>query len=367
MPPAGRNPDTTSHVAEQRLAVQRLRPPLKEGIEDVVRHFGAMQSQEFAVAKWSIAQRTTGVTAADIDRAFADGQLLRTHVLRPTWHFVSPLDLRWLMTATAPRVQAFNALYYRQSDLSPATLTKANRLLSKALEGVQLTRAELAVRLAKGGIKAEGLRLVCIMMNAELEQVICSGNVRGKQHTYALFDERVPRAKAMSREAACAELARRYFAGHGPASVRDFRWWSSLTAGEARTAIEAAGNALESREIEGRRYMVARSNAGPAKPTRALGVHLLQAYDEYVVAFTETKNVFSSDGHAGPRRSDGVQFIHAILIGTQVVGHWRRRAKGAKAEIEFYVNRALSKAEDNALQKAIRRYQAFANSDEGNP
>jgi hypothetical protein len=364
MAQAGRNRDTTSHVAEQRLAAQRLRPPLVEGIEDVVRHFGAMQAQEFAVAKWSISQRTGGVTAADIDRAFAEGRVLRTHVLRPTWHFVSPLDLRWLMTATAPRVQAFNAPYYRQTDLSPATLAKANRLLSKALEGAQLTRAELAGRLAKGGIKAEGLRLACIMMNAELEQVVCSGNVRGKQHTYALFDERVPQATAMSRDAACAELARRFFAGHGPATVRDFRWWSSLSAGEARTAIEAAGSALESREIEGRRYIDAKSNAVAPEPTRALTAHLLQGYDEYVVAFTETKNVFSRDGHAGPRRSDGVQFIHAILIGTQVVGHWRRRAKSAKAEVEFYVNRVLSKAEDRALQKAIGRYLAFANVDE---
>jgi hypothetical protein len=357
-----RDRDTTAHVAEHRLAAQRLILSTLADVEDVVRHFGAMQAQEFAVAKWSIAQRAPGVTAADIDRAFADGRILRTHVLRPTWHFVSPLDLRWLMTATAPRVQAFNALYYRQADLSPATLAKANRLLAKALAGdAQLTRAELAGRLAKGGIKAEGVRLACVMMNAELEQVVCSGDVRGKQHTYALFDARVPKAAAISRDAACADLARRYFTGHGPATVRDFRWWSSLTAGEALRAIEAAGGALEYREIEGRRYVVAAA-AGPPTPRPSMRTpvaHLLQGYDEYVVAFTETKNVFSRDGHAGPRRTDGVQFTHAVLIGTQIVGHWRRAAKSA-GDVEFYLNRTLSKAEDRALWKAIARYRAFA-------
>jgi hypothetical protein len=138
------------------------------------------------------------------------------------------------------------------------------------------------------------------------------------------------------------------------------RWWSSLTAGEAREAIEAAGEALEQREIEGTPYIVVTAAGTPPPPPRPPVAHLLQAYDEYVVAFSETKRVFSRDGHAGPRREDGVQFLHAILIGAQVVGHWRRAAARGRADVEFYLNRSLSKAEDGALQKAIGRYRAFA-------
>ena len=346
-------------IANARLRSQHLAAPHASGAEDIVRHFGAMQSQEFAVARWSIAQRLHQATGDTIDRAFAEGRILRTHTLRPTWHFVSPLDIRWIMAATAPRVQAFNAPYYRQTDLSPASLARANRVLAKSLKGgAHLTRAELAGRLAKDGIKAEGLRLACIMMNAELEQVVCSGAVRGKQHTYALFDERVPPARPMSREKAMAQLARRFFESHGPATVRDFRWWSSLTAGEARSAIEAAGSELERRETEGRTYVHAPGSDVTAK-LRNSTVHLLQAYDEYVVAFTESKDVCHHEGHAGPRRSDGVQFIHAILIGTQIVGHWRRAESAGKPAVEFYVNRRLSKAEEGALRKAIDRYRVF--------
>jgi len=149
-----------------------------------------VQAQDFAPAKWAIGRRTKGATDVQLDRAYAAGTILRTHVLRPTWHFVLPADIRWLLAATAPRVQARNAFRYRQLGLDDATLERSGSLLGGALcGGRQLTRREAAETLTAAGIAVDGQRLAYVLMNAELNGVICSGAPRGSQHTYALLRE----------------------------------------------------------------------------------------------------------------------------------------------------------------------------------
>ena len=188
----------------------------------------------------------------DVEQAFNDGQILRTHVLRPTWHFVAPEDIRWLLALSAPRIHAANAYYYRQAGLDAKTFAKSCAMIHRALEGGKtLTRAELAVHLKRAKVPADGLKLAYLMMHAELEGVICSGPRRGKQFTYALLDERVPATKPKTRDEALAELARRYFASHGPATVRDFAWWSGLTVKDAQQAIDSVRPRLESSTIGG--------------------------------------------------------------------------------------------------------------------
>lgn len=160
------------------------------------------------VAKWSIAQRTRDVTNAALDRAFAEGAILRTHVLRPTWHFVLPADIRWLIELTAPRINARMAYYDRQLELTAAVFSKSNALIRRTLaSGRHRTRKELAAVLHKGGIVANTQRLGHLMMRAELDLVICSGAPKGKQHTYALVEERAPRANALVAEPEIARLA----------------------------------------------------------------------------------------------------------------------------------------------------------------
>src|SRR5882762_9944043 len=210
-------------LAPLRMRIQRLWRSRFDTPQEVVRWLGALQAQEFPVAKWSIAQRTRGATLADVDAAFAAGVIVRTHVLRPTWHFALGADIRWLLQVTAPRVHALNAYYNKQHKLDSKLLAKSNSLIAKALEGgAHLTRSELAAVLTRGGIRAAGNRLAYIVMRAELDAIVCSGAMRGKQHTYALLDERVPHGKTLNREEALAELARRYFTSRGPATLNDF-------------------------------------------------------------------------------------------------------------------------------------------------
>jgi winged helix DNA-binding protein len=321
-----------------------------------------MQSQEFAVAQWSIAQRTRGVTRAALDRAFAEGVILRTHLLRPTWHFVRPADIRWMMELTAPRVRAFCAYYDRKVELDDAVFRKSHALMRKALaRGEHLTRKELAAVLQKGGIVAAGQRLGHLMMRAELDLVVCSGAMSGKQHTYALVEERAPRAKSLPREEALAELTRRYFGGHGPATLKDYMWWSSLTSADCKRGIEANARELEHDVVDGRAYWFATPLPKPRIASPA--VHLLQGYDEYVIAYTESKRALSVAGSSGVPRGQ-TQFIHAIVAGGQVVGHWRR-ALGDAATIEARLSRPLSAGEERGLRAEVARYGRFIETKAG--
>jgi hypothetical protein len=215
-------------VILRRLAAQRLTADPFDAPAQAVGWLGAIQAQEYAEAKWSIGQRVRDCTDADVETAFARGQILRTHVLRPTWHFVTPQDLRWMLALTAPRVQAVNRYAYRRFELGEALLARSLDVLAAALAGRQpLTRPELAEALARSGIDVQGLRLGYVLMHAELEALICSGPRRGRQHTYALLADRCADAPALGRDEALAELTLRYFrspgAGHGE-GLRDVVW-----------------------------------------------------------------------------------------------------------------------------------------------
>src|SRR5262245_16578124 len=204
-------------ITQQRLTQQQLSRQTFQSPVEVVRWLGAVQAQEYLLAKWALGLRMVKANDDRIEQAFADGAILSTHAMRPTWHFVAPEDIRWLLMLTGPRVHGVNGTMYRQLDLDTALLSRCNELIADALRGGrQLTRDELGVMLAEKGIAAEGMHLSYVMMHAELEAVVCSGARRGKQFTYALLDERAPETKSLTHEEALAELVRRYFTSHGP-------------------------------------------------------------------------------------------------------------------------------------------------------
>jgi hypothetical protein len=208
----------TDRLRNQQLAGTALDDPA-----DVVGWLGAVQSQDYAGAKWGVAQRGRGLTERSIDAAFDAGRILRTHLLRPTWHFVTPADIRWMQSLTARRVHAANGSMYRILELDARTLGTARRAIERALTRHEsLTRRQLSDALRAHRVSAEGQRLAYIVMHAELEQLICSGPRVGKQFTYALLDRRVPRARQLTYDEALVELTRRYFTSHGPATARDF-------------------------------------------------------------------------------------------------------------------------------------------------
>ncbi|HEX4018100.1 MAG TPA: winged helix DNA-binding domain-containing protein [Frankiaceae bacterium] len=307
--------------------------------------FGAVQSQEFAGSAWAVGQRCAGLDEAGFRAAFDAGSLLRTHVLRPTWHLVAPADLRWMQALTAPRVHAANAAYYRRSELDPATLARSGDLIGSALAGgPHLTRKELGAALAEGGVEpGDAMRLGLVMMWCELEALVCSGAMRGRQHTYALVDERIPVAATREPDDAIGELARRYFASHGPANVADFAWWSGLTKTQAGRAIAIGG----------------RSAAEAPSPTPAPAVHLLPNFDEYVVAYQDRSALFPSAAMAQDLAGMNVLASAVVLHRGRVAGDWKRTLEGSRVRVEVNLRVALSRTAHRALEVAARRYGRF--------
>jgi hypothetical protein len=339
-------------VACVRLRTQRLTGAGLPSPVEVVRWMGAMQSQERTIAKWSVAQRLASPDEAAVDRALADGSIIRTHVLRPTWHYVAGDDLRWIVELTAPRVHRVNAHYYRQLGIDDALAKRVRTELERVLEnGEALTRIDLGERLAK--VAPDQRQMNYLLMRAELDLVICGGPPRGKQHTYALVDARAPGARSLPRDEALAELATRYFQSHGPATLKDLGWWSSLTMRDARRAVTAAG--LERVIVRDREYWTT-GDPPPARP-RAPTAHLVQGYDEYVIAYRDSRDVHGGLPLTIGRPDPG--FLHAVLSEGRVLGGWRAIPSTKAMTIELRLRVRPTERERRALEGAADRYARF--------
>jgi hypothetical protein len=347
----------TSKIAWTRLHCQRLTAGRLARPEEVVGWLGAVQAQEYQLAKWGLALRTRRASDASVERAFAAGRILRTHVMRATWHFVTPADIRWLLALTAPRVRAAVAYYDRQLGITPALIARANRAIATALAGgAQLTRAELAAALAGAGVRADGTQgLAHVIMHAELDAVICSGARRGKQPTYALLDDRAPATRPRTREEALAELVRRYFTSHGPAQLKDFVWWSGLTSAEARIGLEMSRHHLAEEEFAGTRYWLAPSARTLGQPRRA--AYLLQPYDEFLIAYKDRSA--SLDPGLWKRGAGRGPYAAPVVLDGRVVGGWRRTSTGDRVSVTFDLPRRLGSADARLVEEAARRYGDF--------
>jgi hypothetical protein len=319
---------------------------------------GAVQAQDYEGAKWALSLRS-GLTDAHIEREFAAGSILRTHVLRPTWHFVAPADIRWMLALTAPRVCRAMASSNRRLELTPAVFHRSHAAITKALRGGrQLNRAELGAVLARARIGVvSGQRLAHLMAQAELDGVVCSGERRGRQFTYALLEERVPPAPVLERDAALLELTLRYFTTRGPATAHDFAWWSGLGVTDAREGIQAAGRALERTDVGERTYW-SRSGATPPPPT-ARSAHLLPNYDEYFIGFRDRSAIGQRLGHVSSVTGGDARITHVVVVDGQLVGGWRRSLSGKEAVVRAELQAKLTAAEVSRVRAAARRYGDF--------
>jgi hypothetical protein len=344
---------TRSEVLRRRLATQRLHRGRLPTAADVVRLLGCVQSQEYAHALWSLGMRTSGLTAADVQAEFDRGAFLRTHILRPTWHFVAAEDIRWILEVTAPRVQRLNQTIYRQEGLDPATLERGADLIVEQLQGGRYqTRAELGKGLADRGLASRRLHLAYIVMNAELQGLICSGPMRGAQQTYALLHERAPRSADASGD--LTELAWRFFLGHGPASVQDLARWSSLTVGQCREALDAIKDRLDCSIVEGIELWFDPEEPYGSAPAGAL---LLPLYDEVTLSYPLI-NFAKADGH--PHQAGEDLFIGCVIIAETNVGLWRRTLKGPKLIMDISLAPGVTARSRSLLEAAAAELAAFA-------
>ena len=321
---------------------------------EAVAFSGAVQAQEVAEALWSLGMRVRDHDAAAIAAACDRGDIVRTHVLRPTWHFVAAGDLRWMLRLTGRRIQAKDAGRLRDLELDAATLSRVHDVLADTLaDGQPRTRRELAAVLDASGIDMAGQRIAHAVAHSELEAVICSGPRRGSHHTYVLMDGRVPPAPERDREEDVAELVLRYFSSHGPATLRDFAWWSGLTIADGKAGVAAAGAALVAERDEAGTTWFSPCAAPGAVTAPHQGALLLSTFDETLVAYRDLRTV-GLDG-----TPDNALLTRPIILDGRAAGTWTRRLARREVTVEAVLRTPPDAGQRDALQAATERYGEF--------
>jgi Winged helix DNA-binding domain len=356
---------TAAEIGARRLAAQQIARATFKTPGELVAHLGAVQAQDLPGAKWAVGLRLAGaahVTA--IDRALADGSVLRTHLFRWTWQLVAPADLPWMLPLVADRLKARAARRHRELGLGAATFRRAHAAIARALAGGEhRTRAELGAALRAAGVATDGGRLSHLLGHAELSGLVCSGAPRGKQPTYARIGERAPGSGApRARDEAVAALALRYFGSRGPATAADFAWWSGLAPAEARAGLADVQSKLTSESVGGVVYWAGASAA--RLPDAAIArAHLLPAFDEYLIAYRDRDAVLAAE-HVRRLNAGGGLLAPAIVAGGRVVGTWRRtferRGTVTIALTPFEKPDPRARA---AVAEAAERYAAFLGLD----
>jgi hypothetical protein len=342
-------------ITALRLYNQKLLHTPFKTLAEIVTWMGAVQAQDYAGAKWALALRLHGITDTDIDQALAQGSIIRTHVMRPTWHFVTPDDIRWMLDLTASRVVRMLTARHAELGLDESTVKRSNDTLAKALQdGQPLIRTELAEALEQVGISTEGQRLAHLLMRAEMDQILCSGGRRGKQFTYALLDERAPVVKRLARDEAVATLTRRYFTSHGPATPKDFAWWSGLTVTDAKAGFEMLKPDLVEDEIDGKRYWRV---ADQPDEIPTLPVLLLPAFDEYTVAYPDHSVVIDPAFVDKLPSSELLNYV--MVVNGRVMGRWKRTLGKHSVQVNLVPFRPLTADEWEAFAVVARRYSEF--------
>ncbi|MDN5289521.1 MAG: winged helix DNA-binding protein [Mucilaginibacter sp.] len=341
--------------ASLRIYNQRINNTDFTKPEDVVKYMVAMQAQDYAGAKWAIGLRMQNISENEIEQAITNSKILRTHLLRPTWHFVSPQDIRWILALSGPRIKAASNIQYKKFELTDTLFNKTNDLLAKALsENGQLARPEILNLFQRSGIVTDDIRFTLLLMRAELDQVICNGSRVGKQFSYTLLDNCAPVTPLLKHEEALTKLAGGYFNSRGPATVHDFANWAGLTVTDATIGLENVKSQFINEVINSKTYWMPNHADDIALPkTKA---YLLPAYDEFANAYKDRDALVNPQYLQEARR---VIFDPAIVVDDQVVGTWKRTIKKNTVDVNLNLFGKLNKTQTKAIEMAIVRYQKF--------
>jgi hypothetical protein len=343
-------------VDHQQLAATKLKTP-----KELVRWMGAMQAQDYPMAKWAVGIRLPHVTDAMIEAAVDKGDIIRTHVMRPTWHFVSAEDFHWMLALTASRIKSSLKARHRELELSEAVLAKSRKVLERALaDGSHLTREELADHFKNARIDTNDQRLYHLLFRAELDGILCSGTSKGIKRTYALLHSRVRRQKHFTKEESLVELAMRYFTSHGPASFLDFAWWSGLSMPDARHAFESVKSKFLSDTIGTEIYLFNGANAVGSRGRNS--VFLLPAYDEFLISYRERSASLSMVDNKKAISNNGI-FYPVIVVDGQVAGVWKRKITKKSVVVETNFFRSMSKSIRTRIEDQGERFGRFLNMD----
>lgn len=337
---------------QQLISTQRLATPVQ-----IVAHLGGMQGQDLPGVKWSIGLRLPAAVQSDVDRAFDEGKIIRTWPMRGTLHVVAAEDVRWMLSLTSPKNLSGSQKRRDALALDDKTLARCHQVFTKTLQGgQQKNRDEMYAALEAAGISVDGPRGYHILWNAALHGLICLASMDAKEQNYALLEEWVNPVKAKTRDEALAALAWRYFSSRGPATIKDFIWWSGLSATEARAGFEDSKSKLVAETVGKSTYWM---SSDIALPNEKISAFALPGFDEYILGYQDRSAVLDPLHAEKICPGNNGMFSSTIVIDGQVLGTWKRTIKKNVIAISAMPFDKLSTAEMSAFKQAAERYGAF--------
>jgi hypothetical protein len=343
-------------ISNARLINQKIAAPEFKTPKELVQFMGAIQSQDYAMAKWAVGLRLKDPSVSAIESSLDKGEIIRIHVLRPTWHFIAADDVYWMLRLSAPRIRASMKSRHVQLELPEKVITKTNNIIGKALSGGKnLTRAELTELFASHGIRTDENRLSHILQCAELDELICSGPIRNNKQTYCLLSERVAIKKDLSKDEALAELAKRYFTSRTPATIQDFAWWSNLSLGESKKAFDFIRSDFYTETIGSQEFIL--NGSFPTESPKN-SAYILPAFDEFLISYKDRSSSLSLVHNRKAVSNNGI-FYPPVIVSGQVAGLWQRRFQKNRVIIEINLFNHLPKSVISRLEKQARRFGGF--------
>jgi hypothetical protein len=353
-------------IRGQRLSNQHIGLDSRtKSAEDVLASLCAIQAQDYPASLWAIGLRCRDSTKVDVEEAIVKKKISRTWLMRGTLHFASSRDIHWMLSLFAPRLVNTAISRDRKLGLGDDAIRRAEGLFAKALKGNrQLTRDGMYNVLEKGGVQIEGNLGYHMLYRAAWDGLICFGAHQGKQPTFELLGERIANRRELSNVEALAELASRYFTSHGPATIKDYVWWSGLKISDAKAGIEEASPALASEPLGGETYYMARNL--PTREKNEESVHLLPAFDEYLVGYSDRSSVLGSadarkmlkSGKTYFTTSNGI-FLPVVVADGEVVGTWKRKTEKGKVVVTIRPFMKLDEERMKGVKEASKRYGDF--------
>jgi hypothetical protein len=341
-----------------RIENQRLNKTKFGDPGEVVNWFCAMQAQDYLGALWSVGQRLEKSTETEIEKAIADRRIVRTWPMRGTLHFVSPVDVRWMLRLLTPRIIVKTKSLYQQQGLDSKIFTKSKKIIERTLaKHGQLTRAELYKALMKEKIAVNEQRGIHIIGHAAQEGLICLGPRSGKQHTFVLLDEWIPKSRNITTDESLAELGSRYLDSHGPATIQDFSWWSGLTLAEVKRSLDMIQEKWVSFRIDDQDYFMKPPNA--VSKRRGPQVSLLSWFDEYIIGYKDRSAAFDPETEKFIEKPKNGIYTPVILIDGKIAGNWKRSFEKQHVKIEVEPFRKFNEQEKKAIDQALQEYRSF--------
>lgn len=343
-----------TRLNNQHISGNKLNSP-----KELVSRMGAIQAQDYAMSKWAIGLRIINATEQQLNQAIDVGEILRTHLLRPTWHFVTAEDLNWIRELTAPAIKASMKTRNRELELSNEVFKKSHKVINGALKGDNsMTREELTSLLNKANIRTDNNRASHLLMEAELEGIICSGRTKGNKLTYALIEDRVRKSFSINNDEAIEKLAQIYFSSRGPATLDDFAWWSGLAKSKIKNALGLSNTDSSQQKLESLWSKKSQSEANTPKNS----VYLLPAFDEYMISYKDRSAIILFIDHRKTISSNGM--FHPLIVENGIViGVWKRTIKKDKILVEAESFKPLNKKIKDSIEIEAIRYGNFLGKD----